>query len=131
MPLDGLPIRCGRTVRDAKFFSGLLDDGRQFAEVDVADLREEVVLNLVVETSAEPRQGPAAGAKVGGGPQLVGPRIDVEGFSFLGRLVIVFFHHVGGLEDDGQNEASSFFIATRSNSPLITLHGAPNFSGSK
>ena len=56
MPLDGLPIRCGRTVRDAKFFSGLLDDGRQFAEVDVADLREEVVLNLVLEASVEPRR---------------------------------------------------------------------------
>ena len=64
MPLDCLPVCGGRPEGDAKFFSGLFDDGRQFAEVNVADLREEVVLDLMIETSTEPCQRLAAGAKV-------------------------------------------------------------------
>ena len=53
-----LAVRGGRTVGDAKLLGGLLHDGRNVGQVHVADLGEEVVLNLVVEATAQEGQQP-------------------------------------------------------------------------
>ena len=54
---------------ECRILCRLLDDGGQLPQVDVADLREQVVLDLVVQASTHPRQHSAAGSKVGGGAQ--------------------------------------------------------------
>ena len=45
---EGLPVRGRGPVRNAEFFCRLLDDGGQLPQVNVADLREQVVLDLVI-----------------------------------------------------------------------------------
>ena len=71
----------------------------------MADLREEVVFNLVVESTAKPCKHAAACAKVGSGPKLMRQGIHVQHCPFFGRLVVVVFHDVCGLENDGKEEA--------------------------
>ena len=59
-------------VFDAELFCRLLYDWRDFRVVNVADLREEVMLNLVVESATEEGQQARLHTEIRSGVDLVG-----------------------------------------------------------
>ncbi len=106
MPSNGLPIGRGRSVGNPKFLRSFLHDGSYFGQVDVAHLREQVVLNLMIQASAKPGEQTTSRAKIGCGQQLVGQGVDIEHGSFLSRVVVMILHHMRRLKNDGKNEPS-------------------------
>ena len=51
---DGLPVGRLGAVGDAKFFRCLLHNGRNLPQMDVANLGEEVMLDLVIQAAHTP-----------------------------------------------------------------------------
>jgi len=74
--------------------------------VNVADVGKEVVLNLMIETATVPCQQPAICAKVASGFELVAQWVVFHHESLLCGRVTVVFHHVSGLENQGQCQST-------------------------
>ena len=92
--------------------------------MNVADLREQVVLDLVVQASTYPRQHCAACAKVGGGAHLVGQGVDFQHRTLLSRDVVVVFHDMRRLENDRQDESGHKLHHHPSTKDLQPVHAA-------
>ena len=66
------------------------------------DVREEVVLDLVGQSTAVPIQQAALGAEVAGGLELVAHGVVLHDCPFLCWHVVVVLHDVGRLENDAK-----------------------------
>lgn len=103
----GIEERLMLVVRNVVFLRRCLDDGSNVPIMNVAYMREQMVLHLVVKPAYEPREKAAAVGEVGGRRQLVDGPIVLHAAIFIGMVERSLFDDVGGLEDERQDQTTN------------------------
>ena len=95
----------GGLIRQAKFFGSFAYDWRQVAEVDVANLRKQVMFDLVIQSTTHPSKNARTCAEVGGRFQLVRKAIVFHARPFFSFGEVQVFQNMCGLENGSEDEA--------------------------
>ena len=94
-------------VGKTEFMGCLTHDGRDFVEVRMADMGENVVLNLEIQAAEQKSDEPALDGKIRCGCQLVFKKTVVDLPLFIGKGERDVLDDVGELEDGCHSEAGS------------------------
>ncbi len=84
---------------------GPFDYGRDLAVMYMADIGEQMVLHLIVQTPDKPGKQPAVGGKIARGRQLVRGPVVIYGPVFIGKGIFHPGHDMGYLENAAYQQA--------------------------
>ena len=94
-------------VREVEFLRGFFHNLRNLIIVHMADIREDMVFNLVVQSAGEVIYQPVSRSEIGGCKQLVYCPGVFDFAVFIGLRIGSVFHHVCQLEYDAEDNARS------------------------
>lgn len=93
-------------VRDVKFLGGFLHNFRDFPVVHMADIGEQMVLDLVVQPSDKPGKKHTFVGEIGRRFHLVNGEMVFHATTCIGYKKVRFFNHMRWLENEGQNQSA-------------------------
>jgi hypothetical protein len=117
-------------VLDTEFLAGFFDHLGQSGVMDVADLVEQVVLDLEVQAAEEPAEKPVASGKIDGGLDLMDGPFGLHAFGAAfdgdGDWEIGLFDAVSELEYDAEDYAGDEGcegVDAEDGPPVVEEHG--------
>lgn len=106
-------------IRQVEFLSGFLYDFGKGGIMYVADLRKQVVLDLIIQATDKPGSDHAVGAKISGIAHLMF-RPAMFHFRFIGRLGEGRrFHHMRRLKDTGEGQSADALQQDKTQSYVV------------